>query len=132
MKKIITLSTLVFISANMAQAAGPQSDAHEAAASTVKTAYVKYSCQNNKKLRVRYGFNQQNLPTYAEAKLNGKVRFMPINLNTTDATGTNFGDENNFSLYGDPMEFNNFRKAEINIQSPASEILYKGCKPKKR
>ncbi len=31
----------------------------------------------------------------------------------------------------DPMEFTNHRKASVNIQSPASEILYKGCTPQK-
>ncbi|EIJ68993.1 ACP-like domain-containing protein [Pasteurella bettyae] len=132
MKKLIVLATAALMVSSLAHAAGEQSDPREAYESTVKTAKVKYSCQNGKKLAVKYGFNKQGIPTYAEAKLNGKTRFMPINLNTTDASGTTFGDENNFSLYGDPMEFDNFRKADVNIQNPASEILYKGCKAQKR
>ncbi|MEE3699578.1 adhesin [Mannheimia haemolytica] len=131
MKKLMIFATTAMIVSNLAHAAGEQSDAREAHESTVKTSTVKYSCQNGKKLSVKYGFNEQGIPTYAEAKLSGKKRFMPINLYTTDATGTNFGDENNFSLYGDPMEFTNHRKASVNIQSPASEILYKGCTPQK-
>ncbi|HDL5698468.1 TPA: adhesin [Mannheimia haemolytica] len=131
MKKLMIFATTAMIVSNLAHAAGEQSDAREAHESTVKTSTVKYSCQSGKKLNVKYGFNKQGIPTYAEAKLNGKTRFMPINLNTTNASGTSFGDENNFSLYGDPMEFANHRKASVNIQSPASEILYKGCTPQK-
>lgn len=132
MKNIITLSALAFIATNMVQAAGLQSDAREAAESTTKTEYIKYRCQNGKHLSVKYGFNSQQQPTYAQAKLNGKSRFMPINVHTSDATGTTFGDEHNFSLYGDPITFKAVKTAEINIQSPAAEILYKDCKPKKR
>lgn len=132
MKKIMILATAAMLASGVAQAAGEQSDAREAHESTVKTSRVKYQCQQGKKLTVRYGFNKQGLPTYAEAKLNGKTRFMPINLNTTDATGTNFGDENNFSLYADPMTWKTHRKAGMSIQSPASEILYKLCEPRKK
>lgn len=131
MKKIV-FATIAMMLGNIAQATGEQSDAREAYESAVKTASVKYSCQQNRKLTVKYGFNKQGLPTYAQAKLNGKTRFMPINLNTSDASGTNFGDENNFSLYADPMEWKNHRKVGMSIQSPASEILYKMCKPRKR
>ncbi|MDY2948113.1 DUF7606 domain-containing protein [Mannheimia varigena] len=131
MKKLMMIATAAMMVSGFAHAAGEQSDPREAHESTVKTSTVKYSCQNGRKVTVKYGFNKQGIPTYAEAKLNGKTRFMPINLNTTDATGTNFGDENNFSLYGDPMEFDNHRKVEMSIQSPSSEILYKFCKPRK-
>ncbi|MGQ8821348.1 ACP-like domain-containing protein [Bibersteinia trehalosi] len=131
MQKIMTFSALAMLATGLAQAA-PHSDARQAHASTVKTTKVKYVCQDNKKLTVKYGFNKQNRPTYAEAKLNGKTRFMPINLHETDESGTTFGDENNFSLYGDPMTFSNHRRANINIQSPSNEILYKLCKAKKR
>ncbi|MDD0824502.1 hypothetical protein PTQ27_08500 [Mannheimia sp. AT1] len=57
---------------------------------------------------------------------------MPINLNTTDIAGTNFGDENNFSLSAAQMELDNYRQASINILNPASEILYKACEPVKK
>lgn len=110
----------------------PHSDAREAHQSTVKTSSVRYVCQQGKRVNVKYGFNRQNIPTYAEARLNGKTRFMPINLYNTDATGTEFGDENNFSLYGDAMAFSNHRRADINIHSPAGEVLFKGCKPQKQ
>lgn len=114
----------------------PHSDADQARKNTVKTRTVSYSCQGGKKVAVKYGFNKQNLPTYAQASLNGKTRFMPINLNRSDAIGTVFGDEDNFSLSGavdaDSLTFKNIRKSSVNIQSPGSEIIYKGCTARKR
>lgn len=114
----------------------PQSDPAEAHANAVKTRSVNYSCQNGKSVTVKYGFNNQNLPTYAEASVNGKVRFMPINLNLTDSVGTVFGDEDNFSLSGgvdaNAITYRNVRSSSINIQSPSSEIVYKGCRAVRR
>lgn len=72
MKKLMIFATTAMIVSNLAHAAGEQSDAREAHESTVKTSTVKYSCQNGKKLSVKYGFNKQGIPTYAEAKLSGK------------------------------------------------------------
>ena len=46
--------------------------------SAVKHRQVNYTCQNNKKVSVTYGFNKQNLPTFAEANLNGKKDFYPL------------------------------------------------------
>lgn len=110
--------------------AGPHEDAATMHKNTVKTQTVHYTCLNAKKVTVKYGFNKQNLPTYAEAKLNGKTRFMPINLNASDASSTDFGDENNFSLSTDAITYKTVKKGYVNIQSPASEILFKGCKAK--
>lgn len=106
----------------------PQSDAQEAYQNTVQTKKVNYICQNGKKVTVTYGFNAQNLPTYAQASLNGKKRFMPINLYRSDNVSTIFGDENNFSVLGNVITLKNVNKSSINIQSPASEILFKSCK----
>lgn len=130
MQKLTTFITATMLLSGIAQAA-PQSDARQAHAKTTKTAKVQYICQDNKKVTVKYGFSKQNQPTYAQAFLNGKQRFMPINVTETDKSGTTFGDENNFSLYGDPMTYKNYRKATMNIQSPNNEILYKLCEPKK-
>lgn len=112
--------------------AAEQSDPHEARQNTVSQKTVKFVCQNNKKLSVTFGFNQQKLPTYAQAYLNGKTRFMPINLNRSDNVSTVFGDENNFSLMAGEITKANVHKANFNVQSPAGEILYKGCRPTKR
>lgn len=104
-----------------------QSDPAAAAKNAVKKQSVSYTCQGGKKLTVTYGFNAQNLPTYAQAKISGKSRFMPINLNRTELVSTVFGDENNFSVMADSINFSNVRKSSINVQSPASEILFKNC-----
>lgn len=104
-----------------------QSDAGQAYADTVSQKSVNYRCNSGKSVKVTYGFNEQGLPTYAQANVNGKSRFMPINLNSTGSDGTNFGDENNFSLSSDVMDSTNYRNADIMIMSPSSEIVYKGC-----
>lgn len=74
-----------------------------------------------------YGFNEQYLPTFAEANLNGKKRFLPINLARSDDTMTIFGEEENFSVMTGPLRLNNYHKSSANIQNAKSEILYKGC-----
>lgn len=93
----------------------------------VKHRQVNYTCQNNKKVSVTYGFNKQNLPTFAEANLNGKKRFLPINLGRSDDVDTVFGDEENFSIMTGALRLNNYHKSSANIQNASSEILYKGC-----
>lgn len=112
------------------------SDADQARKSAVKTRAVNYTCQNGEKVSVKYGFNKQNLPTYAQASLNDKTRFMPINPYRTDDAGTVFGDEDNFSLNGgvdaNALTYKNIRKSSINVLSPASEIIHKGCHAVKR
>ncbi|WP_019673294.1 ACP-like domain-containing protein [Psychrobacter lutiphocae] len=96
----------------------------------VKVRQVNYTCQNNGKISVKYGFNKQNLPTYAEAYLNGKTRFLPINLGRSDDVQTVFGDEENFSIMSDTLRLNNYHKSSVNIQNANSEFLYKGCDAK--
>ncbi|MDN5733573.1 MAG: adhesin [Psychrobacter sp.] len=93
----------------------------------IKHRQVNYSCQNNKKVSVTYGFNKEYLPTFAEATLNGKTRFLPINLGRSDNVGTVFGDEDNFSIMTGPLRLNNYHNSSANIQNAKSEILYKGC-----
>lgn len=93
----------------------------------VKHRQVNYTCQNNKKISVTYGFNKQYLPTFAEANLNGKKRFLPINLARSDNTMTVFGEEDNFSIMTGELRLNNYHKSSANIQNAKSEIVYKGC-----
>lgn len=106
----------------------PHEDAASVHAQTVSKKSVNYRCQSGKKVKVTYGFNKQGLPTYAQATLNGKSRFMPINLNRSDSVDTVFGDENNFSLSTSALSKSNYRKANIMVMSPSSEVLFKGCK----
>ena len=98
--------------------------------SAVKHRQVNYTCQKNKKVSVTYGFNKQNLPTFAEANLNGKKRFLPINLGRSDMVDTVFGDEENFSIMTGALRLNNYHKSSANIQDASSEIIYKGCNVK--
>ena len=93
----------------------------------VKHRQVNYTCQNNKKISVTYGFNKQNLPTFAEANLNGKKRFLPINLGRSDDVDTVFGDEDNYSIMSSALRLGNYHKSSINIQDASSKIVYKGC-----
>lgn len=102
-------------------------EASESYDTAVKHRQVNYSCQNNKKVSVTYGFNEQYLPTFAEANLNGKKRFLPINLARSDDTMTVFGEEENFRVMTGPLRLNNYHTSSANIQNASSEILYKGC-----
>jgi len=86
-----------------------------------------YDCQSDKKISVTYGFNKEYLPTFAEANLNGKKRFLPINLGRSDDVDTVFGDEDNFSTMTGALRLNNYHKSSANIQNASREILYKGC-----
>lgn len=103
-------------------------DAAASHASTVKTREVTYTCQSKATAKVVYGFNKQGLPTYAQATLGGKQRFMPINLDRSDDTSTFFGDDDSWKLGAGYMTLNNYHKVPVsNIQNPAHEITHKSC-----
>lgn len=102
-------------------------DAQQAHDSAVLKRQVTYACQSGKQVTVTYGFNQQRLPTYASSYVDGKTRFMPINLNRSDNIDSVFGDENNYSLMTDAMSLNNYHRLGINITSPAGDLAYKNC-----
>ena len=120
MLKIAAAAAVLAFSAQSFAEAGP----------TVRTAKVNYACQSGKKITVKYGFNRQNLPTYAEAKLGGKVRKMPINLKHSDVAGTFFGKENTYNLSTDYLDRSNVRRVSMMAMSPSSEILFKNCSPR--
>lgn len=127
MKKLMTLATvLAFAGISTVAMAAPQSEPGEAGR-TVSSKNVSYNC-GSKRLTVKYGFNKQGLPTYAQAFLNGKTRYMPINLNHSDISGTQFGDDNNYMLASNtgPISKKSYR-SDIQIQDPASNIVYKSC-----
>lgn len=105
-------------------------DARQADESTVSKRQVVYQCQSGKSFKVTYGFNKQKLPTFASINVNGKQRFMPINLAHSDMTGTTFGDDNNYSLSTEALTLNNYQKSTAMVFNPASEILYKNCRVK--
>ena len=136
MKKLTTLlsSAAVLAAALTSGSALAYSDQVMDAAtsydSATKVRQVNYSCQSNNKISVTYGFNKQNLPTYAQANLSGKNRFLPVNLGRSDDVDTVFGDEDNFSIMNNAMQLNNYHKSSINVQDASSKILYKGCNAK--
>lgn len=117
---------LTITSFSAVAAVKPQADARQMAEATVVKKVVNYNCGTGKRLKVTYGFNKQGLPTYSQAFLSGKTRFMPINLNLSDRVGTTFGDDNNFSLRTSGITSKNY-KADIQVQSPSSEMIYKSC-----
>ncbi|MUG32899.1 MULTISPECIES: ACP-like domain-containing protein [Psychrobacter] len=133
MKKLTTvLSSAAILSAALSSGSAlayseQVMDAATSHDTAVKVRQVNYSCQNNAKVSVTYGFNKQNLPTYASAYLNGKDRFLPINLARTDKVDTVFGDEDNFSIMSGALSLNNYHKSSINVQDASSKIVYKGC-----
>lgn len=120
------LSTALLVAATLVAGV-----AHADAGEAVRKSSVSYSCQQGKKVKVTYGFNKQNLPVYASAHVNGKRRYMPINLNRSDSVDTIFGDENNFKLSTDYMTRSNHRAKSIMITSPGQEIVFKGCRPRR-
>lgn len=131
MKLKAVISGLALVASMGVAHADELMDARQADESTVAKRQVVYQCQGGKSVKVVYGFNKQNLPVYAQANLNGKSRFMPINLAHSDNVSTRFGDDNNFSLGVSAMTLSNYHKVGVDtIQSPASDILYKGCKVK--
>lgn len=131
MKKSLLIAGVVSLFAIPLAHADYASDAQEAQRSTVTKKTVNYQCQNGKRVRVTYGFNAQKLPTYAQAGINGKNWFMPINLNRSDNVDTVFGDANNYSIMTDAMTLANHRSKSINIQSASGQFAFKGCNPRK-
>lgn len=103
-------------------------DAAKADETATKVRQVSYSCNKGGAVKVTYGFNKQKLPTYAEAHLGGKTRFLPINLAHSDVAGTSFGDENSWAISGGAMTLGNYHKSDVLIMDPNSEIQYKHCK----
>ncbi|WLF83733.1 adhesin [Moraxella sp. ZY210820] len=130
MKKLLqTIVPAALLSVGlMATATANAQTAQEAHASTVTTKQVTYVCSGKKPVKVTYGFNKQGLPTYAQAVLNGKARFMPINLAHSDFVGTHFGNENSYTLGTDAITVKNYKKSTILVTTPDNEIIYKNCK----
>ncbi len=94
-------------------------------------ASVQYDCQSNKSVKVTYQFNQQGLPTSAQAVIDGRVRHMPINLSRSDNSGTVFGKDNQYVLSSGYLDSKNYKKSSILLTSPNNKILFKNCSARK-
>lgn len=103
-------------------------DARQADETATKVRQVTYQCAKGGNVKVTYGFNAQKLPTFAQAHLGGKTRFLPINLKHSDMVGTSFGDENSWKIGGSAITLGNYHKSDVIIQDPNSVIEYKTCK----
>ena len=127
MKNNFPLATVVLLASAPIWVVGcytPQSYAKKAYESAVIQKTTSYKCDEGESFNVTYGFSQKGSPTYAQAYLNGKIRFMPIKLKNTDTAITTFGDDDNFRLITDSITGKN-----IQVQSPSNEIIYKSCIP---
>ncbi len=89
---------------------------------------VRYTCQSGKSLQVHYSFNSVGLPTSAQAFINGRTRYMPINLARSNNVDTIFGKEGQYVLASGYLDSKNFRKSQMLLTSPNNEILFKNCK----
>ena len=72
-----------------------------------KVHQVTYSCTTGDTVQVNYGFSDQALPTYAEANLGGKTRFLPINLVESAGNSMHFGDDNDWQILGFYLQLDN-------------------------
>ncbi len=108
--------------------AGDLMDARTAADTATKIRQVTYQCTTGGKVAVKFGFNKQNLPTFAEAHLGGKTRFLPINLAHSDIASTSFGDENSWTIGSSAMTLANYHKSDILVMDPNAVIEHKYCK----
>lgn len=131
MKKLIkTIAPVAIVSLGLVTTVNAQTP-QQAVKDTISKKSVSYQCDAKKTLKVVYGFNKQGLPTFAQASLYGKKRFMPINLNRSDNVDLIFGDENNFSLSTASFDRTNYRTKPILVTSPSNEIVFKNCMPKR-
>lgn len=64
---------------------------------------------------MNYGFSDQALPTYAEANLGGKTRFLPINLTESVGNFMHFGDDNDWQIAGLYLQLDNDHHSGIDI-----------------
>lgn len=107
----------------------PHMDPREAHEAATKTERVRYRCANGERFRVQYGFDASGAVVYAEARVNGKTRFMPLNPHRSDEEETVFGDSNNFGLSGKVVHLRHYKKAKVEFFAPGDQTIAKGCRP---
>ncbi len=94
-------------------------------------ASVQYDCQSGKSVKVTYQFNKQGLPTSAQAVINGRTQYMPINLSRSDSVSSVFGKDNQYVLSSGYLDSKNYKKSGILLTSPSNKILFKNCSVRK-
>ncbi len=88
---------------------------------------VRYACQSGKSVQVHYSFNDVGLPTSAKAYIDGRVRYMPINLSRSDSVSTVFGKEGQYVLSSGYLTKKNYKKSSMLLTAPDNKILFKNC-----
>ena len=102
-------------------------NSHQNAGKISKTGNVSYTCLDNRRIKVKYAFNDAGVPVKAEAVLNGRKRILQYDLDRSDNADTSFRDGAGYTLSTSNMDSSNFRENSIMIFSPNNEILYKSC-----
>lgn len=126
MKKILMMSILAFGVMTSVQAANRPIDANKVSSRQT----VSYTCQQGKKVNVRYAFNAAGIPVNASVKIAGAIRTLPYDLASSDNVDTNFQDKKGFRLNMEGMERKNVNSANIAvINTPSGDVVYKDCAP---
>lgn len=89
---------------------------------------VSYQCQNDRRLNVRYRFNEQGIPVSATATLNGKARRLSYDLGKSTDVETFFTGQG-YRISSDYMDADNYRGLALIVTGPNDDILYKSCMP---
>lgn len=95
---------------------------------TNKVRQVTYSCPTGDTVQVNYGFGDQGLPTYAEANLGGKTRFLPINLVKSVGEFMHFGDDKDWQILGLYLQLDNdHHSLKVDKDHHSDIIIYPGA-----
>lgn len=77
---------------------------------------------------MNYGFSDQALPTYAEANLGGKTRFLPINLVESAGNFMHFGDDNDWQIAGRYLQLDkDHHSLKVGKDHHSGIIIYPGA-----
>ena len=90
---------------------------------------VAYVCQNNRRLNVRYRFNEVGLPTHATANIRGRAYTLRYDQNESDNVDTIFAGQG-YRLSAGYLDSKNFRtEGGLMVTAPNNQLLYKDCSP---
>lgn len=98
------------------------------AAKVTKRGSVQYVCQNDRRLKVDYAFNEAGVPVQAALKIKGKNRTLRYDMDYSNDVDVRFADKN-YSLDTGYMDAGNFRDQSVMVMNNKDEILYKSCEP---
>lgn len=88
---------------------------------------ANYICQQGKKMKVEYGFNEVGIPVYALVNFKGTKLKLPYDLDQSSEAST-FFTKDGYVFAGDGMTVDTYRNSFMMLTAPSNEILYKMCK----